>query len=171
LDGREIIPDISRYGPRHVVPPSLALPPRGLCQGAISTTTPPISRLCRNGPAASASATRDHRTTSHALHQIISGAFTVLRIGDILVGSQVGATPAQLVEGLQRQVSSILSLGSVGVDGSAAHEYRLVLRADGLVKAVAESGGTLETLGKDHRFHLGRRSSPPGQVVHHDRLE
>jgi hypothetical protein len=67
-------------------------------------------------------------------------------IGDILLGPQLQTAPADLVDALQRQVSSITSLGSVNVDGSA-HKCRLVLRLDGLAKAVAQSGGTMEVLG------------------------
>ncbi len=75
-------------------------------------------------------------------------------IGDILLGSQLQAAPAALVDQLQRQVSSISSLGSVVVDGSAEHEYRLVVRLDGLSKVVAQPTGSLEMLGKAHTFFI-----------------
>lgn len=75
-------------------------------------------------------------------------------IGDILLGSQVQATPAELADQLQRQVSSITSLGSVSIKASTAHEYRLVVRLDGLAKVVAQSSGSLEVLGKDHPFFI-----------------
>lgn len=71
-------------------------------------------------------------------------------IGDILLGSQLQATPAELVGALERQVSSITSLGFVAVDGRPAHKYRLVLRLDGLAKAIDQAGGQIQALGMDH---------------------
>lgn len=71
-------------------------------------------------------------------------------IGDILFGSALQATPTELADALQRQVTSASSLGFKSFEGAEVHEYRLLLRLGGLANVVAKLGGGIEVLGKDH---------------------
>jgi len=71
-------------------------------------------------------------------------------IGDVLFGLPVQATPVELTDALQRQVTSTSSMGFDHVAGAEAHEYRLVLALDGLADVVAKAAGSIEVLGKRH---------------------
>lgn len=66
-------------------------------------------------------------------------------IGDVVLG-----WPLALTTSLGGQVTSVSSLGLVRLNGSPAREYRLALGLHGLVKAGAQSGGSMPVLGKRH---------------------